>query len=214
MFAAAMSSIDSGVNSITAVVTTDFFERLGLGPKSERGSIRTAKVLALSIGIVVVLGSTYMKFIPGNITAVTNKTENLVTSPIFALFFFALFVRFAHPLAVWIAAICGTTTAAAIAFSGPLAVLLSTQFGIDPTLFGVELMTRVDPATGAQLLASAVRELNPASGQFELALRDPISFQLIGPVSLTVNLLIGTGLSWLLPRRSLKHESADEDAVQ
>jgi SSS family solute:Na+ symporter len=206
MFAAAMSSIDSGVNSITAVVTMDFIDRLWQRPasESERENLRAAKFLALGIGILVVLGSAYMKYIPGNITAVTNKVANLFTSPIFALFFFALFVRFAHPVGVWIATICGVGTAAIIAFSGPLVVLLSTNFGLDPDTFGVELMTRVDPATGAEFLASAVRELNRETGQLELVPRDPISFQWIGPVSLTVNLSIGTGLSWLLPRRNLK----------
>jgi len=208
MFAAAMSSIDSGVNSITAVVTNDFLDRLGLRPKSERGSLRAAKLLALTIGIAVVLGSTYMKYIPGNITAMTNKTANLFTSPIFALFFFALFVRFAQPVAVWIASICGVTIAAMIAFSGPLVVLLCAQLGFDPATFGVELMTRVDPETGTEFLASAVGEVNPQTGQLELVPRDPISFQWIGPVSLTVNLLVGTVLSWFLSRRRHSEQSA------
>src|SRR5690606_30083233 len=35
MFAAAMSSIDSGVNSITAVVMTDVLDRYGKAPKNE-----------------------------------------------------------------------------------------------------------------------------------------------------------------------------------
>ncbi|MEZ6127507.1 MAG: sodium-coupled permease [Planctomycetaceae bacterium] len=206
MFAAAMSSIDSGVNSITAVVTTDFFDRLRQRPASENANLPAVKFMALGIGIVVVLGSTYMKYIPGNITAVTNKTANLVTSPIFALFFFALFVRFAHPVGVWIATICGVATAAVIAFSGPLVVLLATRFGWDPKTFGVELMTRMDSASGMEFMVSAVRELNPVTGQSELVPRDPISFQWIGPVSLAVNLMVGIGLSWLLPRRQFPSE--------
>ncbi|MEQ9406452.1 MAG: sodium-coupled permease [Fuerstiella sp.] len=200
MFAAAMSSIDSGVNSITAVVTSDFLERLGMQPKTEKGNVHAARLLALAIGIIVVLGSTYMKYIPGNITAVTNKTANLFTSPIFALFFFALFVRFAHPVGVWIGTVCGASIGAMIAFSGPLVVLLHTQFGFDPATFGVELMTRIDPETGAEYFASAVRELNPETGQLALTPRDPVSFQWIGPVSLIVNLVVGTVLSAVLNR--------------
>lgn len=50
MFAAAMSSIDSGVNSITAVVMTDFLDRFGKHPSTERGQILTAKLLAFSMG--------------------------------------------------------------------------------------------------------------------------------------------------------------------
>ncbi|APZ96534.1 sodium:solute symporter family transporter [Fuerstiella marisgermanici] len=212
MFAAAMSSIDSGVNSVTAVVTSDFFDRLGRKPDAEKGSLRSAKLLALIIGIIVVVGSTYMKYIPGNITAVTNKTANLFTSPIFALFFFALFVRFAHPIGVWVATLFGTVTAAAIAFSGPLVVFLATNMGVDPQTFGVELMTVIDPGTGEELIRSAVREMNPESGMLELVARDPISFQWIGPVSLLVNVAVGVGLSWVLPRRNLELDAANAKA--
>ena len=125
MFAAAMSSIDSGVNSITAVVTTDFLDRFGFQSQTEKGHVRTAQLLALSIGIVVVIGSSFMEYIPGNIMAVTNKTTNLLVSPIFCLFFFAIFVPFAKPAGVLLGALCGIATAALIAFSGPI-------FGVDP----------------------------------------------------------------------------------
>lgn len=60
MFAAAMSSIDSGVNSITAVVTTDFLERFNLQPKTEARQVLIARMLALSIGGAVVFGSGYI----------------------------------------------------------------------------------------------------------------------------------------------------------
>ncbi len=120
MLAAAMSSIDSGVNSITAVVMTDGLDRFGLRPKSDRSHVRIARVLAFAIGAVVVMGSSAMGQVPGNITAVTTKTSNLLTTPIFGLFFFALFVPFASPRGVWIGAVCGTITAVLIAFSGPI----------------------------------------------------------------------------------------------
>jgi SSS family solute:Na+ symporter len=125
MFAAAMSSIDSGVNSITAVVMTDFLDRFGLRPKTERGHVLFAKGLAFGIGAVVVIGSSFMQHVPGNITAVTSKTTNLLVTPIFALFFFALFVPFARPIGVIAGTVCGTATAFLIAFSGPI-------FGFDP----------------------------------------------------------------------------------
>jgi len=184
MFAAAMSSIDSGVNSITAVVLTDYLTRFGKGPKTEQGNVRFARVLAFSLGAIVVLGSSLMKYIPGNITAVTNKTVNLLTTPIFGLFFFALFVRFAKPLGVWIGAICSTITAALIAFSGPIVALLA-RLGVDPATFGVELIVNTDPATGRQWTTA----------------EDPISFQWIGPAALLVNIAVGTAVSWLLSRR-------------
>jgi SSS family solute:Na+ symporter len=129
MFAAAMSSIDSGVNSITAVVMTDGFDRFGRAPQTDRQHVLTARWLAFGIGAFVVLLSSTMGLISGNITEVTNKTSNLLTTPIFGLFFFALFVPFASPKGVWIGAICGTTTAVLIAFSGPIFGFLTDSNG-------------------------------------------------------------------------------------
>jgi len=125
MFAAAMSSLDSGVNSITAVVMTDFLDRFGLRPKTEMKHLLYAKILALAIGIVVVLASTQMDRIPGNITAITSKTANLLSPTIFCLFIFAMFVPFANAAGVWAGAIVGTIAAILAAFSGPI-------FGVDP----------------------------------------------------------------------------------
>ena len=185
MFAAAMSSIDSGVNSITAVVKTDFLDRLGFGPKTEKGNVRTAQLLALGIGIVVVLGSSFIKYIEGNILEVTSKAVNLLTTPIFGLFVFALFIPFARTAGVWVGAICGTSTAAMISFSGAIVGVLATRGGVDPGLFGVELITQIDPATGEQWLTA----------------EDPISFQWAGPAALLVNVVTGSLASWLLPAK-------------
>lgn len=51
IFAAAMSSVDSGVNSISAAVTTDFVRRFRPGA-SERFFLRLARTLAVAIGAV------------------------------------------------------------------------------------------------------------------------------------------------------------------
>ncbi len=129
LFAAAMSSIDSGVNSITAVVSRDFIDRFRRQPISERHHVWVARIIALSVGVIVVLFSTTMGKVPGNITAVTNKTVNLLTVPIFCLFFYALFVRRARVGGVWAGTIVGTVAGALIAFSGPI-------FGMDPETGG------------------------------------------------------------------------------
>ncbi len=194
MFAAAMSSIDSGVNSITAVVMTDFLNRFGIQPKTERGHVLSAKLLAFAIGAIVVVGSTFMGAVPGNITAVTNKTVNLLTSPLFGLFFFALFVPFARPVAVWIGAICGMVTAAVIAFSGPLVTWLHFQWGIPVETFGVALQDKVDKLSGET---------------YQLA-NDPISFMWIGPCALIVHMVVGLVLSWVMSRRNSNEIAGNE----
>jgi len=135
MFAAAMSSLDSGVNSITAVVMTDFRNRLVRTPLSDRQQVVLAKWLCFGIGALVVVGSSQMGRVPGNITEMTQKTSNLLTTPIFCLFFFALFVPFARPIGVFAGTVCGIGTAAAIAFSGPLFGFVGPDQNLDPVSF-------------------------------------------------------------------------------
>jgi SSS family solute:Na+ symporter len=123
MLAAAMSSIDSGINSITAVVTTDFVDRFASNRSkemTERGHVRLARWVAVAVGAIVVVGSSLVSSVPGNILGVTMKTVNLLTVPIFGLFFFALFVKRASIRGVWIGCLCGTLAAAGVAFSGPI----------------------------------------------------------------------------------------------
>lgn len=205
MFAAAMSSIDSGVNSITAVVVTDLLDRFGKRPQTETGHVRLARWMAFGIGAFVVICSSLMEHVPGNITAVTQKTSNLLTTPIFGLFFFALFVPFASPKGVWIGTFFGTLTAVAIAFSGPWVVFLNQQFGLDPGLFGVEIMTK-DPGTAKETLVTAVPRLIPGTTETQLVARDPVSFQYIAPASIAINILTGCLGSLLFPKKTQNSE--------
>lgn len=175
MFAAAMSSIDSGVNSITAVVMTDLLDRFGLKPKSEKQHVLIARLLALGIGAIIVFGSIFVGGIEGNITKVTAKIVNMFVTPLFSLFFFALFVRFARPLGVWIGMILGISTALILAFSGAIVFFLYENAGIDPATFGTEIVTKIDPVTNLE---------------YQFA-NDPVSFLWIGPVALFVNIVSG-----------------------
>lgn len=125
MFAAAMSSVDSGVNSISAVVLTDFVGRFGKRARDDGQQLRLARRLAIATGGLIVLGSFLMDRVPGNITEVTSKTSNLLTGPIFGLFLFALFLRRVRALGAIVGTAAGIGAAALVAFSGPI-------FGFDP----------------------------------------------------------------------------------
>ena len=133
MFAAAMSSIDSGVNSITAVISHDFLDRFGKLPADEGRRTLLAKVLSLAIGAVVVLGSSFLNQVPGNFWAVSQKTSALLQTPLFALFFFALLVPFAKPFGVLCGTASGITTAVLVGYSGPIFGM--TASGEDPVSF-------------------------------------------------------------------------------
>lgn len=185
LLAAAMSSVDSGINSITAVVMSDFLplskvDAAGHGSHETKGSefsaarrqtrerdeagerkrFRQARLLALAIGAIVITTSSLVKYVPGNITAITGKTVNLLTVPIFCLFFFALFVKNAKPTGAWLGCVAGIIAAVLIAFSGPI--------------FGY----KVDTGT------------------------DPVSFIWMSPAALLANIAVGWLACRLLPQDS------------
>lgn len=116
LFAAAMSSLDSGVNSITAVVMTDFLGRYGKTRRNEREHKRIAMILAFSIGTIIVLASSQMGIIPGNFKELTHKTTGLLVPGLFGIFFMALFVRFATPFGVVVGSLYGAIGAFVIAY--------------------------------------------------------------------------------------------------
>lgn len=98
LLAATMSSLSSGINSISAVVSKDFLEnRKPGGPRTDANQVKVARLLAAGIGLAVTGGSQVMGIIPGNLVEVGGKSVNLFVCPLFGLFFLALFVPFATP---------------------------------------------------------------------------------------------------------------------
>ena len=148
MFAAAMSSLDSGVNSITAVVSTDFIERFRKNEMTEKQQLLTARCIAVLVGVIVVFGSALTEFIQGNIMEVTASAVNLLTTPIFGLFIYALYFKRPNPAIVGGATLVGVVTALYLAFGdewgwhaisfqwiGPFA--LTANLGVGITLLGI-----------------------------------------------------------------------------
>ena len=116
MFAAAMSSLDSGINSIVTVFHVDFLGRFRRRKLRKEHSLKLARALVLGIGIAVVLLSAPVGNVPGNITEVTNKTNGLFVAPLFGLFFMCLFVPFSTPFGAIVGAVYGFSFAFLWAF--------------------------------------------------------------------------------------------------
>ncbi len=114
LVSAAMDSLSSGINSSSSVITVDFIERFR--KLSDVNSSRTARLSSWGIGMVVVGLSTLVGLVSGNLLEVTYKVVNLLTAPLFGIFFMALFVRFATPFGTWIGAFVGIAVAVSINF--------------------------------------------------------------------------------------------------
>jgi SSS family solute:Na+ symporter len=108
LMAAAMSSLSSGVNSSCSVVIVDFVNRFSKSgqPTSEAGNVRLAKWVSIGIGIVVVLLSSLVGTVQGNLLELSYKIVNLLVAPLAGLFFLALFVRWATAAGAIVGAVC------------------------------------------------------------------------------------------------------------
>lgn len=73
LLSAAMSSIDSGINSISAVVTVDFYQRFSK-TAGEQPTLWVAKLVTLLAGGLSIVMAFVMQIIPGNLFEVMNKS--------------------------------------------------------------------------------------------------------------------------------------------
>jgi len=113
-------SFSSGMNSTAAVVATDFVARFRRGAERPGQGLRTARLVTLVVGLLVLGLATLMNRVPGNIVEVTNRTNGLFVAPLFNLFFMALFVRRASGLGTIFGSVYGFFTAFIFAFWGAL----------------------------------------------------------------------------------------------
>ncbi|MFO0820377.1 MAG: sodium-coupled permease [Pirellulales bacterium] len=127
ILSAAMSSLSSGVNSSCAVLERDFLAPAG-GDAAANTSITRLKVLTWLVALAAVALSILNSFIEGNIIERCFKLVNLLTAPLFVLFFLALFIRRATPLAAWLALTASVVTAIAIAYSEDLGLGIGLSF--------------------------------------------------------------------------------------
>lgn len=116
LLAAAMSSLSSGISSAAAVIQVDFLQRMLARSPQRANDVRIAKWTSAAVGIIVVLLSLSIGQVKGNMLEVVNKVANLMTAPLFLLFFMALFIPWARGGATIVATMASIAVAIAIAY--------------------------------------------------------------------------------------------------
>jgi SSS family solute:Na+ symporter len=116
MLSAAMSSLSSGMNSSSAVITNDFVGRLRPHHWSQSEEVRVARWASVLIGIVAVVLSMFVGQLAENLQELCIKVVNLLTAPLFVLFFLALFVPWAKPRGGIAATVASIGVAVGVAF--------------------------------------------------------------------------------------------------
>ena len=122
LLAAAMSSLSSGLNSVSSVISEDLLKRFRKRGGKEIDSLVQIKRLSYATGFVVMGLSFFIGDVSGNLLDVLMKVVNLFVAPLFVLFFMALFVPFATERGTFIAGIVAILVAVAIAFYGLLGI--------------------------------------------------------------------------------------------
>jgi len=98
LLAAAMSSLSSGLNSASSVITIDFLDRFAPLPTSEADHLKRAIVVSIFLGVVVIALSTTVGAVHGNLLEIAFKVVNLLVAPLAGLFFLAFFVPWANSI--------------------------------------------------------------------------------------------------------------------
>jgi SSS family solute:Na+ symporter len=75
-----------------------------------------AKWISVLLGAIVVVLSSFMAIVSGNLFEVSQKVVNLFVAPLFGLFFMAIFVPFATSFGTLVGAAAGLVTVCVISY--------------------------------------------------------------------------------------------------
>jgi len=125
---AALSSLSSGVNSACAVLEKDFLSRRPGYSSSDTATVSRLKWLTWLVALVAVALSMLNLLFVGNLVERCFKLINLLTAPLFVLFFLAMFVSWANAFGAWLGLLASIATAVSIAYSKDLGLPLTISF--------------------------------------------------------------------------------------
>ncbi|QDS99298.1 sodium:solute symporter family transporter [Adhaeretor mobilis] len=143
LLAAAMSSVSSGINSISAVVVTDLMNAPRDVP-SQPSSLKFARSLALGTGVIAMLGAVAVEYLMSavdwNLIDLIERINHLFVAPLGAVFFAGIWFRHVGRVAVLLGFGAGVFTSAAVSFSKWLFQYDVSFMWILPCSFAVSLL--------------------------------------------------------------------------
>ncbi len=96
IYAASMSTISSGINSLTSASLVDFYQRLWRQPDlSETFQLRLARILTIAYGALVIVLAFLVQRL-GTLLEATNKVIGLIGGPLIGLFLLGILTRRAN----------------------------------------------------------------------------------------------------------------------
>ncbi|MCF7973254.1 MAG: sodium/solute symporter [Phycisphaerae bacterium] len=105
IFAAAMSSVDSGINSLSTVLINDYVRPLKRHPIDAHGEMTLARVLTVALGVFSVLAAVFAASI-GNIVQMWMGIVGLFAAPVLSIFVLGMLTRTARFSGWLLGALC------------------------------------------------------------------------------------------------------------
>jgi SSS family transporter len=171
LYAATMSSVDSGINSCSTAFLVDFWQRLKHGrirPLEDSGAIRSgseqlvlARSLTLVLGIIVTILACFVGKV-GDIIEIANKIVNSFCGPMFAIFLLGMLTKRARSLGVCLGALSAMLMMAWLVFGTQLNFLWPSSFGLAVALlvgYGVSLLEKPSPKEKLQWTLAEQRKI-------------------------------------------------------
>ncbi len=110
IFAAALSSIDSTLNSLSTVTIVDWYRRLGDGKGSDAHYVRSSRVATVLWGLLATVSALLVSRSEGSIIELVNQVGSYFYGSILGVFVLLLWVRRANGFSALLGLACGMFT--------------------------------------------------------------------------------------------------------
>jgi len=147
IYAASMSTISAGINSMTSATIVDFYQRLSASGReaSEEKQLALSKWLTLIYGgLVIVLAFQVSKL--GPLLEASNKVIGLVGGPLLGLFLLGMLSRRANTPGAVIGWVTGVLVVIPVCFASNISFLWYTLIGLIATFGAGWLVSWLFPA--------------------------------------------------------------------
>ena len=149
IYAASMSTISAGINSLTSASLVDFYQRLWRRPDlSEKNQLRIARALTFGYGTLVVLLA-FLVHRLGTLLEATNKVIGLVGGPLLGLFLLGILLKRATARGALIGWVAGLVLTLWVCFGTNISFLWYAMIGCLTTMVIGFATSWLEPAPGA-----------------------------------------------------------------
>ncbi len=134
IYAASMSTVSAGINSLTTASLIDFYQRLGKRPDlSEASQLRLARRMTVGYGALVIALAFLVQHL-GTLLEASNSVIGLVGGPMLGLFFLGILVKRATARGALIGWIAGVGVLLPVCFASRISFLWYAMIGCLATM--------------------------------------------------------------------------------